>query len=252
MENCIVVGFDGSAPARTALRWAAEEAQRRDARLRIVAAYLGHWTVEGLAGGGQLESYARELFQALVAEAVAQAREAAPGVAVSGIAVRGAGARALLEAGRSAALTVVGNRGHGGFASLLLGSVSQQVATHAAGPVAVVRGRAYTAIGPVVVGVDGSAAGDLALGLAFEAAAWRGCALRAVRAYREPALWGVDVPQAVFDMAALARTARDELHAAVALWRQKYPTVPVETRVERGAAAGLLVAESASAGLVVV
>jgi hypothetical protein len=57
---------------------------------------------------------------------------------------------------------VVGNRGRNGFASLVLGSVGQQVATHAAGPVVVVRGRPDAA-GPVVVGVDGSAGAEVAL-----------------------------------------------------------------------------------------
>ncbi len=65
-----------------------------------------------------------------------------------------------LRATEKAELTVIGSRGHGGFASLLLGSVSQQVATHASGPVVVVRGRTNITGGPVVVGVDGSDGSD--------------------------------------------------------------------------------------------
>jgi nucleotide-binding universal stress UspA family protein len=77
---------------------------------------------------------ANHLLQSLVAEA----RELAPGIEVRGELVQGAPAQGLLELARDAELVVVGSRGHGGFKSFLLGSVSQKVVHHAPCPVVVV------------------------------------------------------------------------------------------------------------------
>jgi nucleotide-binding universal stress UspA family protein len=62
-------------------------------------------------------------------------------VTVEPVAVEGSPAEALIDASRNADLVVVGSRGHGGFTSLLLGSVSHQVAQHASCPVVIHRAR---------------------------------------------------------------------------------------------------------------
>ncbi len=139
----IVVGVDGSEGARAALASAVSEAKQRGARLRVVCA----WGVppEVFSGGfvpgideSTLDGF-RTNAEAIVQEALAGTERIAPGLQSEGEAVDGQAAEVLLREAKDASLIVVGNRGRGGFASLLLGSVSQQVVHHARCPVLVVR-----------------------------------------------------------------------------------------------------------------
>jgi nucleotide-binding universal stress UspA family protein len=139
----IVVGVDGSEGANAALRFAIEEAALRGARLRVVCA----WELSALAYSGdyppadEILDRPRRRAEETAGEAVAVALREAPSVECEGTALEGQPASVLLEQARGASLLVVGNRGRGGFASLLLGSVSQQVVHHASCPVVVVRHR---------------------------------------------------------------------------------------------------------------
>lgn len=81
----------------------------------------------------------REKAEDIVTQAVAEAKRLQPAVPCDGEALQGQPANVLLECAADASLVVVGNRGRGGFASLLLGSTSQQVVHHAPCPVLVVR-----------------------------------------------------------------------------------------------------------------
>jgi nucleotide-binding universal stress UspA family protein len=249
----VIVGIDGSESSRAALRWATAEAKRRGARLHVVLAY--HWRWPGMHPNPNDEFAAITRQQAgLVADdAVREARELAPGVEVRGDAVLGLPAQSLIDLSVDAALVVVGNRGHGGFASLLLGSVSGQVAAHAVGPVAVVRGRTDTGVGPVAVGVDGSPGSDDALAVGFEEAALRGCGVAAVAAYSAPvSAHGFNLPPVAYDRDKLAADTTDQVNRCLAGWRDKYPDVPVETDVVFGRAAEVLVNVSRQSRLVVV
>jgi nucleotide-binding universal stress UspA family protein len=143
MMETVVVGVDGSKCARVALEFAANEAALRGARLRIVFA----WEISATlyAGGmapaidqGVIDGF-RENAERVVTEAIAEGKRLQPAVESEGKTIEGRAAETLLEEARGASLIVVGNRGHGGFASLLLGSVSQQVVHHAPCPVTVVR-----------------------------------------------------------------------------------------------------------------
>jgi nucleotide-binding universal stress UspA family protein len=136
----IVVGVDGSKHAEAALEFAAEEASLRGARLLVVCA----WEIPMAFGPNAV--YPSELLQGLPNEAditvqwaVARARELQPQVACEGEAIQGHPAAVLLKEAKHAGMIVVGSRGRGGFSSLLLGSVSQQVVHHAPCPVVVVR-----------------------------------------------------------------------------------------------------------------
>jgi nucleotide-binding universal stress UspA family protein len=140
--NTIVVGVDGSAPAQRALEFAAEEAVFRGARLHIISV----WEIPpAVYGGGftpALDQEALEAFRAhaesVVQDALEHVKQRHPDCRVEGATAEGQPAEMLLEEARNAGLIVVGNRGRGGFASLLLGSVSQQVVHHAPCPVVVV------------------------------------------------------------------------------------------------------------------
>jgi nucleotide-binding universal stress UspA family protein len=140
----IVVGVDHSAGAKAALRFALEEARLRQATLRVVHAWqLGYTGFEGWlpAGGGELEDF-RQGAAAALDETVREVVADADGVTIERRVDHGAPAAVLVEESRAADLLVVGSRGHGGFAQLLLGSVSQQCAQHAFCPVVIVRGSA--------------------------------------------------------------------------------------------------------------
>jgi nucleotide-binding universal stress UspA family protein len=133
----IVVGVDGSDPARRALQWAVEEARLRGAAVEALYAwtypYVGSIPVTPVVVDlERVEADAR----ATLDEAVAQV--AHDGVTVEPVLVHAGAAQALVERGREADLLVVGSRGLGGFGGLLLGSVSQQVTHHAPCPVVVV------------------------------------------------------------------------------------------------------------------
>jgi len=250
--NEIVVGVDGSEISHAAARWAAREARRRGAPLRVLLTYEWAWPGAQFASHPPAEQVAQEEAAKLVAAAVGQAREAAPDADITGEAVRGAATKALLDASHGAALVVVGGRGHGGFVNLMLGSVSQQVATHASCPVAVVRGH-VEAEGPVVVGVDGPDI-EHTLQAAFELAAARNASIVAIRAYETPVVWsgyGVAGPQ-FYNLDDIAAEERGILDRAVAPWQEKYPGVEVETLVAKGTPAEVLVGVSQTAQLVVV
>lgn len=249
----IVVGTDGSGWSTTAVRWAAREAHRRDMPLRIVVAYDWQWQAARYGGAQELRNQAEARAEATVNTAVLQARGVAPELAVHPVTTVGEPTPALLDAAKDAALLVVGNRGHGGFGSLMLGSVGQRVATHASCPVVVVRGERQAVDGPIVVGADGSPSSNDAVGVAFQLAAERGCPLIAIRAYEPPSPpWGVNAQPIVYDTAERNALEHKSLTESLSPWREKFPEVQVEELVAHGAAARVLVGVSHTAQLVVV
>jgi nucleotide-binding universal stress UspA family protein len=138
----IVVGVDGSDGAAAALEFAAGEAAFRGARLRIVLAWQLPVAVFGAEFAPPLEpstwDAVRERAEQVAEDALAAVKKRQPSLEGEALAVQGQPADVLIEQGADAALIVVGRRGLGGFRSLLLGSVSQQVVQHAACPVVVV------------------------------------------------------------------------------------------------------------------
>jgi nucleotide-binding universal stress UspA family protein len=140
----VVVGVDGSETSREALRWAAGEAASRGAELHVVHA----WEVPtpgagvGLSPGkrpGSAPETQRQQAEDLVNRQITEELQDLSGVEVRSSIGRGTAAGVLLEAARGADLLVVGSRGLGGFAGLLLGSVSAKMASHSPCPVVIVR-----------------------------------------------------------------------------------------------------------------
>ena len=143
----IVVGVDHSAGSKSALRFALEEARLRSATLRVVHAwqfeYAGATGFQGLFPGPVVEfEDLRQGAEAALEETLKEVAVDADGVTIERRVEQGPPAAVLVDESRTADLLVVGSRGHGGFAQLLLGSVSQQCALHAFCPVVIVRGTA--------------------------------------------------------------------------------------------------------------
>ncbi len=161
----IVVGLDGSPGAERALRWALALADRSDGSVRAVMA----WDYPPLAlpphpigllavpPSGRMEQATAEALDRALAPV-----EADTGLAIERVVRRGASADVLLAEAADADLVVVGSRGRGSVASVVLGSVSRRVAAAAPCAVAVVPAVLdHDPLGPVLVGVDGSS-GSLA------------------------------------------------------------------------------------------
>lgn len=142
----ITVGVDGSGHSHQALEWAVEEAVTRRAPLTVITVVpvaISQWTgfpVTSEADQAQLQKVRQQTEDAVEKAVSGQGGNRPPAVTVR--VVTGVAAREIVDASRDADLVVVGSRGAGGFTELLLGSVSSQVAHHAACPVVVVpRGR---------------------------------------------------------------------------------------------------------------
>ncbi|WP_229758985.1 universal stress protein [Peterkaempfera bronchialis] len=172
----VVVGVDGSMAALHAVDWAVDEAAARGRPLRVV--HASPWDrYETDATDNPELAQARTAAAELVGEAVRRAVARRPGVEVGSEPVAADAATALVAEAHRACLVVVGSRGHGGFAGMLLGSIGLQVAARAVCPVVVVRGgdAAERRHRRIVLGIGGHGEADgPAAAFAFaEAADWQ-------------------------------------------------------------------------------
>src|SRR3954447_26666067 len=241
-RGAVLVGVANGPDSRLAVRWAAAAAERLAAPLHLVHAMDNAYREIPLttAGYRQLRRRAERV--------VADARAALPAGFSRPVTVAiadGAAPEVLVHASADAALTVVGAHGHPLGFDLLVGSVSLHLAHHATSPVAVIREQADPAARRILVGVDGSADSEAALGFAFEAAAHEGVPLTALHGWTEPFPDAGDLGE---------RIGRHEevLRTAVARWSVKYPDVVVEAEVAAVHPARLLTDASAHAHLLVV
>ncbi|MFD5255911.1 universal stress protein [Streptomyces bobili] len=257
MSGPVIVGVDGSASSLDAVEVAAREAHVRGAVLRIVHAF-GHAPGHLPAGppwspaGHGLEP----MVQGVLAHAEERAHAAAPGIEVTRSVVAGEALEVLEIESRSAALAVVGSRGLGSFAGLLLGSTAVHLAAHGRCPLMVVRGRPDPA-GPVLLAVDGSASGEAAVEFAFAEAARREAPLVAMHVYRT---WsgrdhegpGDPLSAVVADADRLREAEQRLLDGTVAAWQEVFPQVVVERRLVPSRISPALIDASREARLLVV
>ncbi|GLX02352.1 universal stress protein [Microtetraspora sp. NBRC 16547] len=250
MTGPIVVGTDGSPSSSAAVEWAADDAARKGLPLRVVHAvhhlpYVGAThTVPGLEDA--LTRAGRQFLE----RAERLVRERRPDMELSVELLDGPPGRVLAAQAAQASELVVGSRGRGGFAGMLLGSVSAHVAGHASAPVVVVRPDHTPARAEVVVGIDESAECEPALGYAFEQARLLGCPLRAVHGWQlPPEIYG---GWFTYDHEDVQRMRERLVKGALAAWRATYPDVPAEVDVIHEHPVTALVQASRDAAMLVV
>ncbi|MGN9781063.1 universal stress protein [Nonomuraea sp. ZG12] len=242
MSRFVVVGVDGSKAAAAALDWAVDDAARRGLALRVVLVRQP-WAAEHPRSGDH-ESRTEQCHRLLDA-AADRARARSPGLETTTALVTGAVIERLRTESETADTVVIGSRGLGGFAGLVLGSAGLGLAGHTHGPLVIVRGPAHTSYGEVVVGFDGSSGSDAAIAYALEQARARGARLHAIygRPYPitapHPAGFGPLPPDAL------------DLEERLSSWRERYPEAEVVGSVVPGHPAPVLADASRSADLVV-
>lgn len=256
MTRPIVAGVDGSEPALRAAAWAGREAALRNAPLRLLHA-APRWEhdvpLAPSPAWWRVTAHAEEEETERLLAQAAEAARAAGGEPEVTTEVAAVPAReALASASADAQLVVVGGRGLGGIAGLLLGSVSGHLIHRAACPVVVVRGQGRWT-GDVVVGVTGRPEQDPVLEFAFQEAALHGARLRAVHAWRHPAVRGPgDMQPPAHDMTEVGQEEERLLAESLTGRRARHPDVPLLQEVVHGSAAHALIQASARAGLVVI
>lgn len=248
----VLAAVDGSESSLKALTWAIEAAHRHGTE--VVAAHVQ-------AGRGSAPPEGSDPVRAQVDKIVAAYGDQAPPVRY--VAVDGHPAAALCELAGTAGLLVLGSRGLGGFAALLLGSTGRKCAAQAPCPVVVVPHETRTADavrggppGRVVLGLSPAETTDEVIDFAFAAAARRGVELQVVSTYRVPlralTTMGDLVPGDAADARGVGLALTAGQRERLAAFAERYPKVAVDPVVAPADPAGRLVTASRTAGLLVV
>ena len=253
--HTIVVGVDGSATSDRAVAWAAEQARLEDRDLTLVhatgivgtAALL--WMDQAGVDSGLAMDGIRQDAEALLQEAADRVAELAPDVRVRGVVAELDPRDALLELAPEAAMLVVGSRGRGPVASLLLGSVAHALSRHPACPVVILRPAGPSVVRRgVLVGVDEHGTSTRALAFAYRQASLRRQPLRVVHCIFDVRAPSGDVgpAEAGYDAERLL------LSETVSGMAEEYPDVDATAVLTRGLVDRTLVRLGEEAELVVV
>jgi nucleotide-binding universal stress UspA family protein len=252
----ILVGVDGSPASRYAVDWAARDAAMRNVRLTLVHAVrpIGP-TLPPLRAPTAFARWQVEQGQKILDDAVEIARKATPDggpAQIENELLFSPVVPTLVDLSKEAQMVVVGSRGRGPFARSLLGSVSSSLIRHAHCPVAVIHDEdplmPHPAEAPVLVGIDGSSVSELATGIAFQEASWRGVELVAMHVWSDVEV--NDFP--AIDWPAMKPAAEKILAERLAGWQERYPDMTVRRVVECDHPTYHLIKQSESAQLVVV
>lgn len=268
MVRYVTAGADETDESLAAVHWAAREALRRGATLRVVHAWKWRLTP---APSVPLDATQRGWAEQTLARAVRSVRAAHPGLKVEDALVADAPVPVLLAAAGEADVLVLGSRGLGRVAGFVVGSVSQRVIAGSPQPVVLVRAGETSAdehlpaldgVSPeeipetpfrdVVLGLDTGHLCEEPIEFAFEAARRRCTSLHVIHVSRDAAVRAAD-GRTGGERGAEPLAERDRLVAAeLRPWHEKFPGVPVTRTVTAGRPAAELVRASAHASLVVV
>ena len=257
----VVVAVDGSPSSQVAVRWAAREATMRHVPLTVVhvapslavAASTLAWPA-GRVPEEVLEIQENEA-RRVIADAIKVAKDDAAGSdrpEINSELLFGGPVPTLVDLSKDAQLVVVGCRGRTGQHRRLLGSISTGLIHHAHCPVAVIHDEAPSSLQsaqlPVLVGIDGSRASELATAIAFEEASRRGVELVAVHTWGDYAV--AELPG--IDWSDVQQQADEMLAERLAGWQERYPDVTVRRVVVADRPARQLLEQSEAAQLTVV
>ena len=252
----VVVGADGSPFATTAVRWAAGEAAMRNVALTIVHVVATQGLVwPGAPAPAEVYQRQEERARHIIAEAIKIAEDSVPAsghLQINDELLVGPPVPTLVDLSKEAQMIVVGCRGQGALERALLGSVSTGLVHHAHCPVAVIHDELPSspqrAQLPVLVGIDGSPASELATAIAFDEASWRGVELVALHTWSD-----ADIAAAPsMDPSVIRSAAEETLAERLASFQERYPDVRVRRLPVYDHPARHLLDESESAQLVVV
>lgn len=239
----IVAATDGSEESLRAVEWAAREAALHGAPLRIVAAAemlpRMHGPTDPAAALDTVADILRKNRDSALDAAAKRAAAVSPHLVIGTDTLSGPVAQAVTDSGSGALMLVVGSRGIGAFAAMILGSVSRYAATHASCPVVVVRDEMMAPHRRIVAGVGDAGTCQDALAFALEEASLRQAALTVVHAWHGPAANGAQV------------AAARQLAEVMASWQATYPGVQVSQEVIHGHPGRALAGLSAHADLTV-
>jgi nucleotide-binding universal stress UspA family protein len=247
----IVVAVDGSESNRSAVAWAAAEAAATGSDIVLLTAVEGH-----IRSAPHFSIRSQRLAaHDILADARHQVRQVVDQEAVRTEAVAGSPVEVILHRSGHARMVVVGKRGLGGFARVIVGSTSIAVARRAGMPVVVVPDgwkRGNHSHGPVVLGIDLRRPHHTPIHLAFSRARRFGVPLVAVHGWESAALHSCDDATACADAVSLwERETHAELDKILDLWRQRFPDVEVRPMRSYSPPAMAVVNAAEHAGLVV-
>ncbi|QGV77352.1 universal stress protein [Streptomyces ficellus] len=254
MSGNITVGVDGSPESLTAVRWAAHEAELRQAPLRLVQG--GERPVPSMPFSPYASTRSRQADRILRSTAE-EVRSRYPGLTVTTERLTCRADHALIaEANESGDvdLMVLGSRGLAGMDGFLIGPVGLAVVGASERPVVLVRPGTVplTGSGDVVVGVDLHESPAALLGFAFREASRRQRTLRVVNVWGVPATYGLPedaAPETGLEFHAVVDKTLEE---ALAPWQREFPAVPVVARAVTGVVGAQLVYASVGADLLIV
>jgi nucleotide-binding universal stress UspA family protein len=252
----IVVGVDGSPSSKVAVYWATRDAALRNVPLtlvNVVSPILADWRPAPVPAS--LERWQKEQGIEFVEDAHRVAEENRPDgrpVNINTEVLYSAIVPTLIDLSKEAEMIVVGCRGRGALTRALIGSVSTGLVHHAHCPVAVIHDEdplmPHPDQAPVLVGIDGSPASELATAIAFDEASRRGVGLVALHTWSDTEV--IELPG--LDWSAVKSQEELALAERLAGWQERYPDVAVDRLVVCDKPARQLIEHSDSAQLAVV